>query len=115
MAHWKTDDISADLIRIPGVKSVTENGQGGDYDTNNLIIDLKGTSDQLRVCGFDDESGELVTIDDADVPMVELTDGLSSNGGLNSRNLKTAKVYILIRQYFIDKGFEVVPTMNAYF
>jgi hypothetical protein len=114
MAKWNTQKVISDLSKIPTIIDITDDGPGGDVDTDNLIIEIDGANEQLWVCGFDDEN-DIIDSSDVDVPFIELTDGLDSRGGLNSRNPKVAKVYIDIRQYFLDLGFEVVTTHKAFF
>lgn len=115
MPLWITSDIVKSLEKIPGIKSVESQGQDGSYDTDNLFIALKGTSDNLFVAGFDPESDNGIQPDNVMISLVELTDGLDSRGGLNSRNKKTGQCYINIRQCLIDMGFDVVPSLKSYF
>lgn len=116
MPHWITGNIISDLNKISNVSSVESNGQGGSYDTDNLVLGIVGSNNNLFVCGFDaDSDDELSTPGNSIVQFIELTDGLSSNGGLNSKNKQTSKVYIAVRQYFIDIGFNVVPSIKPYF
>lgn len=112
--HWNTAKIAAELHSIRGVSGIRNIGQGGDVDTENLVITIKGTSDELFVCGFSVDN-DIIAPGDTDVEMIELSDGLDSRGGLTSSHPKTAEAYIRVRQYFLDRGFKVVPTHKAYF
>jgi len=114
MAQWNTKQIAKDLKLIPGVEKVKIYPPGGDVDTDNIIVKIKGADDSLFVSGFDDED-DPANPSDVDVPFIELTDGLSSDGGLNSTDKKVARVYIEIRQYFLNRAFYVVNTHKAYF
>lgn len=115
MAHWNTDQITSDLQALFPKAKITNQGQGGDVDTDNLHIKLKGSTDGLFICGFDDEVEDTLANTDVDVPYIEITDGLDSRGGLNSSDQKVAEAFIVARQYFIKKGFHVVPTHKAFF
>jgi hypothetical protein len=115
MPHWNTETIIADLKKIPGVKNVESQGQGGSYDTDNLLIDIKGSGDNLFICGFDPDSDDGIQPDNVEVPFVELTDGLDSRGGLQSHNKKTSLLYLKVREYFHNRDFEVVNSIKAYF
>jgi hypothetical protein len=115
MAHWNTQQITEDLKTIVGVIDVVNNGQGGSYDTDNLIIEIGGAEDKLWVCGFNVDDNAIEETSDVDVEFVELTDGLQSDHGLSSSDFKVARMYIDVRQYFINRGFNVVDSMNAYF
>ena len=115
MPNWNTTQIIQDLTTIVGVEEIISAGTGGDVDTDNLCLKLAGTDGQaLFVRGFDDTK-YITTPSNVDVIMVELTDGLDSRGGLNSHDFRVARAYIDVRQYFINRGFEVVPTLKAYF
>lgn len=115
MSHWNTEKIINDLkATLKNIKSIENQGQGGDVDTENIYISFKNTKDCLYICGFDDEN-DIVEPSNTEVPMVEITDGLDSRGGLNSKDKKFAVHYINARQYFIDEGFDVVDTIKAYF
>ena len=115
MSNWNTEKIINDLkSALKNIKTIDNQGQGGDVDTENIYISFKNTNDCLFICGFDDEN-DIVDPSNSEVPMVEVTDGLDSRGGLNSKDKKFAAHYIIARQYFIDEGFEVVDSIKAYF
>jgi hypothetical protein len=116
MPRWNTAKILDDLKKIPGVVSVTNRGPGGDCDSDNLEIKVSGTTDQLFVCAFttDYRADQREGADD-DFPMVEVSDGKDSRGGLNSANEALGIVYVKVRIYFLKKKFDVVPSLSAYF
>ena len=114
MFHWKTNEVLADLRKIPLVKDVKNTGPGGDVDTDHLRIEVRGSPDPLYVCGFNVD-GDPKDQSNSEVEMVELTDGRDSRGGLNSDNDNTGQVWLQVRQYFRSKGIEVVDTMDDYF
>lgn len=114
MAFWNTEQIMADLGIIIPVTAITNNG-GEDASTDNLELTLGGVEDKLFVKGFIPDTYRIDETDNIDVTHIELTDGLSSAGGLNSHDFRLARAYIDVRQYFINRGFNVVPTMDAYF
>ena len=49
MFKWNSYEIADDLHKLSFVKSVTIGEPGGDYDTDNLIIDISGSEDRLFV------------------------------------------------------------------
>ena len=114
MAFWNTEQIIADLRNIITVVDITNNG-GEDASTDNLVITLGGVVDTLQVKGFIPDTYRIDETDNIDVTHIELTDGLSSAGGLNSHDFRLARACIDVRQYFINRGFNVVPSMDDYF
>ena len=114
MPRWNTNQVIADLQVLLPTARITNQGPGGDVDTDNLHIGLLDCSDSLFVCGFDD-ANDITTPGDVDVPFLELTDGLDSRGGLNSYDGRVAQAYMQVRQYFLSKGFVVCPTLKDYF
>lgn len=115
MYYWHTATIVEALRQIADVKKILVQGPGGDVDTENLVIYMKGTDDRLFVSGFNVEEPDPVVKGACDVEHVELSDGKDYRGGLNSRNATTAMVYTRVRQYFVDKGAHVVDTHKDYF
>lgn len=115
MPIWNTEKIIKDLTaKFPDIKKINNNGQGGDYDTDTLVIKVNGTRDSLFVCGFTPD----VHCDDpsnADVEIVAITDGLDSRGGLNSNSENLAKVFVQVRKYFETKKFETANSIDEYF
>lgn len=114
MAQWNTEQIMADLGVIIPVIAI-DNAGGEDATTDNLIITLGGVEDKLFVKGFIPDTYRIEETNNIDVTHVELTDGLTSAGGLNSHDFRLARAYIDVRQYFLNRGFEVVPTLDVYF
>jgi hypothetical protein len=115
MWYWHSATIVEDLLRIKNVTKVINQGQGGDVDSDNLVIYVRGCNDKLWVNGFNTpDEPDITTPGACDVEMIELSDGLDSRGGLNSSEAAVAMVYTRVRQYFIDKGATVVPTHKDY-
>lgn len=115
MFHWNSEQITKDLGEMPFISTILNGGSGGDVDTDNLVLFIEGTKDRLFVAGFTEEYGGITNPSDTDVPMVELTDGEDSRGGLNSCEPNTAQAFITVRQYFIDQDATVVNCMRDYF
>jgi len=119
MPRWNTSTVKDDLSKIVGVKKVVNNGPGGDCDSDNLQLKITGTSDCLFVCAFDpgafDPGKGTIDPSDYDLPMVEVSDGQDSRGGLNSDNDTVGEVYLKVRKYFRTQGFEVVGCLKDYF
>lgn len=113
--YWKTNDIIIDLSHIKEVDWVDERPPGGDVDTDNLAVHVDGSPDSLWVCGFVVENDRTCHSSNTKVDMIQITDGLDSRGGLNSKNPLTAQAYIAVRQYFVDRDAEVVDSMDPYF
>jgi hypothetical protein len=114
MYRWNTDTIITTLSELPGVWGVEDGGPGGDFDSDTLVVIVEESEDNLFVRGFNTDR-EPEDTSDFNVEMVEISDGLDSCGGLNSRNVKTALAYVAVRQYFIDNGADVVDSMDDYF
>jgi len=120
MFRWNTKQIARDIRTLSIlITNVEIDTPGGDVDTDNLIVEIVGSDDQLYIAGFSTEP-DFCDIDyenksDVDVELIELTDGMDSRGGLNSSNNNTAQAYIAVRQYFVDKNADVVNTMKDYF
>lgn len=117
MGKWNTEQIMADLAIILPVIKVEKTDFGGDHDTSRIVLTLGGVEDSLFIRGFDDENSfeDLPDRDNLEVPYVEITDGLSSLGGLTGTDYRLARAYIDVRQYFINRDFEVVNTIDTYF
>jgi len=117
MAKWVTKEIVKDLKEILGGKyRISNDGQGGDVDTDNLYIKVN-KEDHIHVRGFSPNvNGVYVTTpSNCDVTHVEVTDGKDSSGGLSSYELDTAWVYAIVRKYFDSKGFFVVDCLKDYY
>ena len=114
MARWQTDTFVRALEQFNC--QVTTKSPGGDYDTTNLILGAKGAEEDARlyVLGFTQEI-EMVNPDDADVEMIEISDGQDSRGGLNSYDETTGILYVKIRKFFHDSGFEVINQIKDYY
>jgi hypothetical protein len=115
MPTWNTEKIIEDLkATVPNIKKIENTGQGGDYDTDNLVISFTNTKDKLWVYGFNVEK-TCTKPENCKVEYAVVTDGMDSRGGLNSSNYNLALGFINIRQYFINKKFDVVNTIDDYF
>jgi len=117
MYQWNSDKLKAAFSQISGISYVTVNRPGGDVDSDNIMLDIKGTRDHLFVAGFHTTDYDIWKKDtsDVEVEMIELSDGLCSSGGLNSKNSDTARVYMEVRQFLVDDGADVVDSMSGYF
>lgn len=114
--HWNSEEIERDLCWIDGIQKITNIGPGGDVDSDNFHIVVEDSDDALWVCGFNvDDYRTARSATDVDVDMIQLTDGLDSRGGLNSKNHNTGNVYLAVRQYFIDRQAVVVGNLREYF
>lgn len=115
MPIWNTEKIIKELTeKIPEISKIVNNGQGGDYDTDNLYIKIKGSRDTLYVRGFTPQV-RCTTPNNAQVEIIEITDGLDSRGGLNSNNENFAKLFVQVRKYFERKNFETANSIDEYF
>lgn len=117
MPYWHSKEIAEDLKRtVREVSKILNSGQGGDVDTDNLTLYVKGCEDKLHVCGFSPEGdGEITTPGAAEVTHIEVSDGKQSSGGLSSGELNVGIAYAKVRKYFMDKGFHVVPCLKDYY
>jgi len=111
MPQWNTNTITNDLKNIVGVINIKNLGAQGKADTDNLVLEFGGVEDKLFVCGFSDTT-ELNDSTNECIDFVELTDGLNSSGGLNSHDFRLARAYIEVRQYFINRNFDVVVSKD---
>lgn len=123
MYHWNTKKLEAAFSTLPGIKSVTNDGPGGDVDTDTLVLEIEGTDDQLWVRGFTTQDYDRKTMKpyelpnrhDVEIEMVEVTDGQCSSGGLNSNDETTIMAYALVRTVLAKDGADVVDTLDVYF
>lgn len=115
MFYWHTATIVEALRRIPNVSKILVQDPGGDVDSENLVVFIRGSDDKLFVSGFNVEQPDPVDKGACDVEYIELTDGQDSRGGLTSRDAKTAMVYTRVRQYFVDNNAEVVDSHKTFF
>jgi hypothetical protein len=115
MFYWHSATIAEAFGRITDVYKVINQGPGGDCDSDNLVVYLRGCGDKLFVSGFNTpEQPDITTPGACDVEMIELTDGRDDRGGLTSTIPAVAMAYTRVRQFFIDKGATVVPTHKDY-
>ena len=109
---WNTEEI-VKLLTHPDWKiSTTE--PGGDVDTTNLIVDTG--NDRLFICGF--STGDYNVSEtpyNAEIEMIEVSDGRDSRGGLNSSDEATCIAYGIICSRLRKAGFSVVPRLKDYF
>jgi hypothetical protein len=110
MPIWNTQQVTSDLLNIVGVNSISSS-EGISYTTASLILHLAGTGGQdLFVTGYKG----IVDLDnpsDIEVSMIELRDNYY-RGGLNSHDFRVARAYIDVRQYFINRGFDVIQSIE---
>jgi len=111
---WNTRNVAADLEKINLVTAVHITEPGGDHDTDKILVEVRGCEDMLFVCGFEVEN-DMTNQSDCDCEFIQLTDGQDSRGGLNSDEENVGLVYLRVRKYFRDLGFDVVATMDDYF
>ena len=111
---WNTQKVVDDLIHIDLVTSVNAHPPGGDHDSETVTVEVKGCEDILHVCAFDPEK-DTTNPSDEDFDFIQLTDGMDSRGGLNSHEENLGLVYLKVRKYFHDAGFDVVATLDDYF
>jgi hypothetical protein len=118
MKRWKTDEVVSLIKNVKsddlGKMEVVVQGQGGDCDSDNLVVKVKGCEDRLFICGFRTDA-DIITPDDCEVEMVEVKDGLDSRGGLNSDDETIGYLYVRVRKALIGAGFNVVNSLDEYF
>lgn len=112
---WVTAKVVQDIKNIPDIVDVHVHPQGGDVDTENLYVEVKGTDDGLWVKGFDPNGGYISDGSQAECPMVALEDGTDSDGGLQSDSEELALAYVRIKKYLRRQGWEVVRSLDPYF
>jgi hypothetical protein len=117
MPNWNSKQVIADLSTLPYVSAVENTGQGGDVDTDNLVIHLM-KDDRLFVCGFAPHESDhyIKTPADCEATHVELTDGDGEDCGLHSfTNKDLIETYGAIHTYFINRGFIVVHCLKDFY
>lgn len=114
MPRWNTELIKSELEVIIPITSIKVE-EGEDYTTDRLILLMGGVEDTLLVRGFSITGERTENTTDVDIEYIELMDDRSSDGGLWSKDYRLARTYIDVRQYFINRGFNVVPSLNPYF
>lgn len=115
MPHWNTKQVIADLKKIPGITKIKNSGQGGDYDSDNLMLSVQGSVEHLFVCAFSVERQAQCDPSNDLFEMVEVSDGTNSSGGLQCDCEELGFAYVRVRKYFFTKGFEVVTCLRDYF
>lgn len=110
---WNTKTVSIVLASL-GYELETS-PPGGDYDTTIIGMTCHEAPDEtLYIRGF--YPGKLVTDpDDAEIEMIEVSDGGDSRGGLNSSNTEFCTMYGKAVSALRQIGYNVVPTMDDYF
>ena len=84
MPKWNTDQIVQAIESNEGckpyIKNVDTASQGGDVDTENIIVYIKDSDNRLFICGFDGYEQSIINNpSDVDVPQVQVTDGCGSD------------------------------------
>lgn len=122
--QWSTGAVM-DLLSDPRW-DIEKVESGGDVDTEALILRAHGATDAdhlegdpdarifLSVYGFKVE-GYITDPTNVDIDHVVLSDGLDGRGGLNTSDPKTCGMYGLVMSRLRLAGFDVVPTLDAYF
>jgi len=101
--HWKTPDMIAALQAACPGRVIHNNGPGGDFDTDTLLVEVhnhKTHIDGIYVTGFHPETPCETPADysDAEITHVTLGDGRDSSGGLTSDDPDMADVYCSLRK-----------------
>ena len=116
--RWKTSEIKKLLGDDRWVIQILE--PGGDCDTEVLYLRANDREDKhtaLWICGFTPQKMlyELPgknSPEDAEVEMVEVTDGQDSAGGLNTSCEETGVMYGIVCSRLRKAGFQVVPSLK---
>lgn len=125
MTAWNTETI-ADAIPdvVEGPATVHIYPFGGDYDTNTVLVTFGDedpedwAADALLVTGFvvNDPHFARTDPDHMDVDVVEFRNRRSdSDGGIQTDDLDLAMEAVRIKHWLKAQGFQVVPTIDAYF
>lgn len=114
---WNTEKMIKLLSNLPVSCKIQKTRQGGDVDSTNLMLTANGARDvHLFVVGFV-ESGKpgIVTPDDCEIDMIEVSDGEDSRGGLNTSDPATCRLYAEVVSALRRCGFCVVNCLKDYF
>lgn len=112
--HWNTQEICK-LLEKDNYK-ISVSPSGGDVDTENILIEIDNCEDCLHIRGFNtDDYKTALNGKDTYIEMIELTDGLNSNGGLNSKEKGVVFAYADVYYKLISNGFTVVKSLDNYF
>lgn len=112
MTRWNTEELITDFM-VDG-RNVYADFPGGDCDTSVIVIQPEGSEDFIFVSGFITGTDPISDWDEVDVEMVEVSDGMDSSGGLNSRDPNVIQAYADVRKILARKGFTVVDRMEDY-
>ena len=114
MYRWNTDKIVAHLNTFTEFESITVDEPGGDVDTDNIRVKVRGVDDRIYICGFSVDNS-ITDPSNSDVEMIEITD--QSGDGLQSNSYTVAEAYIKVRQLFVGlpHNAAVVSNMKDYF
>jgi len=110
--RWNTDKI-IELLEDERWR-ITTISPGGDFDTTGLVLIVK-SGGRLYIHGFITGDEPIRDYNDIDVEMVEISDGLYSDGGLNSNIPEVIEMYYEVCKRLKVKGFNVVNSMKGYF
>jgi hypothetical protein len=100
MEYWNTDLIIEDLKTIVGVIAIDQYDQINMNETATLKIRLGGVDNDLIII-----TGVLKN---SKIDYIILKAGPYSDPGLSSTDMRVARAYIEVRQYFINRGVKVV-------
>jgi hypothetical protein len=92
--HWKTPELIK-ALQATGFP-VLNTGPGGDYDTDELYVQISEEGDGFHISGFTPEAA-MVNTGDSLVDVITLSDGRDSRGGLTTNNPIMVKAYADIR------------------
>lgn len=114
MFHWKTNDLVEELKKLPGVDKIKVLTQPGDYDTVRLAVYPQNCKREcFFVTGYPSTNIVCNTPNDALCEMIEISDGLDSQGGLNSEKVEMIRLYAELRIFFRHEY--VIDSVDVYF
>ena len=124
---WNTQEIK-DLIQtilqqryhenalVP--QTITVREPCGDYDTEEVVVQLYGIRDRLLIKGFrtEDYFKDGQSHSEAEVEHIQLRDtSADSKGGVQTHYEDLAVLGILIATRLRKRGWSVIPNLNDYF
>lgn len=114
--RWKTDEV---LKLLDGLCDLKTEEPGGDYDTTVILASQGGGHRRpggysLWISGFHPLQ-EMVNPDDAEIEMIEVSDGGDSRGGCNATEEEDLILHARVVSRLRKAGYLVVPRMKDYF
>lgn len=111
--NWNTNQVKA-ALESKGF-NVKVGIPAGDYDTEGLTISHKNVPEyEFYARGFVVDE-EMTNPTDNYVQFVELTDGMCSSGGCNSKLRQEAGAFLDAQFALIDMGFTVEDSYDPFF